>query len=528
MELDKQLRDEPLTVKDEADETVDLDLMVLLVDFYRGLKKYWWLIILVTLAASALTLYLSLTAYQPLFNAEATFTVSNQSTTGFGSDDFTSVYDYGTVTQMANTFPYILKSDLLQQVIREDLGVSKLNCSISAKGLEDTNLFILTVTSASRTDALEILNSAIYNYPKVAEFIIGDTQMNMLSDPSVGNLPYNQVSYLRQLLKGALIGFVTGLVLVAVYALLRRTVRNVDEIETKLNQRSIAVLPKVTFKHRSDSRANRLIILNKKVSSSYKESIRGLRSRTVKTMDDIGAKTLMVTSTLAGEGKDTIALNLALSIAQTGARVALVDADLRSQDLHTLLDMKERSLTLADVLRGEASLEQASFEMLVKGFFYVPCGLNKEHSVEKLSTSAFMQVLKKVEEGVDFLIINTPPCGMLADALTLAGMSDCVLYVIRQDTAHISSVIDGLQNIGYTGTNILGCVLNAASKGFAGYGYGYGYGYGGRYAYGSRYSYGKYGVYGQRSIEGNDIAGEAKEKTGRNSDRATKNLGGRA
>lgn len=519
-ELDLIMHKKSQIVTEEPGETEDLDLMVLLVDFYRGFKKFWWLLVLLVFAAAALTLYQSLRTYRPLYAAEASFAVSTRATTGYGNDDFSSIYDYGTVTQMARTFPYILNSNLLQQVIREELGVTRLNGSIYATGLEDTNLFILTVTSPSAEDASKILNAAIYNYPKVAEFIIGDTQMNILSEPSVSHFPINQVSYANKLLKGALIGLVAGLALLAAYALLRRTIRNVDEIETKLNQRSIGVLPKVTFKRRSSLKANRLNILNKHTSRSYKESIRGLRSRTIKKMDDFGAKSVIVTSAVAGEGKSTIALNLAISMAQTGVRVALVDADMRTQDLQVLLGVKEPPVTLAHVIRGEAKSEQSHYEIFVKGLYYVPCGFNKKYSVEMLSSPAFMEALNTLKEKVDYLVINTPPSGMLADAPTLAGISDSVLFVIRQDTAHISRVIDGLQNIGYTGVRILGCVLNEADPGFSGYGYGYGYG--GHYAYGSGNSYGKYGTYGQRDSAGNGAGGETREKHGQKLDKAPK------
>lgn len=104
-ELDLIMHKKSQIVTEEPGETEDLDLMVLLVDFYRGLKKFWWLLVLLVFAAAALTLYQSLRTYQPLYAAEASFAVSTRATTGYGNDDFSSIYDYGTVTQMARTFP---------------------------------------------------------------------------------------------------------------------------------------------------------------------------------------------------------------------------------------------------------------------------------------------------------------------------------------------------------------------------------------------------------------------------------------
>lgn len=472
----------------EGEAIVSPDLTVLLADFIKGLKRYWWLVAVLVVAVPTVNLYRNARAYRPLYKAEATFTVSTRATTSYGSDDYTAGYQNGTVTQMARTFPYILRSEVLLQVIREDLRVRSLNGTLSARGLEDTNLFVLSVTGSDPADALRILHSAIRNYPRVAEYIIGDTRLNMLAEPSVSSTPVNWVSTRSTLRRGGLTGLAAGLGLVALYALLRRTIRKADDIRTKLNQKNMGVLPRMRFKRRSGRARPQLIILNRQVCPSYKESIRGLRSRVTREMNKAGAKTLMVTSTLTGEGKSTVALNLALSIAQKGSRVALVDADLRRQDIRKLLGLKEPPATLAQALRGEATPEQARFELFVRGFFFVPCGLNRDQSVEVLRSAAFMGALEDLKRQVDYVILDTPPCGMLADALALAGVSDCLLYVIRQDTAPVSRVIDGLQSISCTGVRILGCVLNDAGAGFTGYGYGYGYG---------RYAYAHYGAYGE-------------------------------
>jgi succinoglycan biosynthesis transport protein ExoP len=282
------------------------------------------------------------------------------------------------------------------------------------------------------------------------------------------------------------------------YALTRRTIRQVDDIRKKLNQKSVGVLPHVTFRRRMDQSKQQLIVLNRWVSSAYKESIRSLRAHVIKAMDTRGTKVLMVTSTLPSEGKSTVALNLALSIAQKGARVALLDADLVNQSIHKLLNLQDLLHTLEHVLRGEAKLESACYEVFIKGFYFIPSGTNHDNSIETLRSPGFLQVLDTLEDKMDYVIIDSPPCGMLSDASALAGISDNLLYVIRQDTANVSQIIDGLQNIGYSGIHILGCVLNNASAGFEGYGYGYG----------SGYTYGNYGSYGEGKKHGDEALEE--------------------
>lgn len=489
-----------------------IDLMVLLVDIFKGFKKYWWLLALLVALSGAYSLLSSQVRHTPLYRAEATFTIATRSTTNIGSGDYGFAYSSGTVTQMARTFPYILGSDILQTIIKEDLGVSSLNGSISAQGVESTNLFILRVSSASQDDAYRILLSAIKNYPRVAEFIIGDTKLNMLSEPSVSQVPVNLVSRRSILKRGLMTGILLSGALLLLYAILRRTIRKEGDIRTALNQKSLGVLPRVVFKRRKQKGKDKLVILSRQVSPAYKESIRGLRTRMVKEMDEIGAKVLLITSTLPGEGKSTISLNLALALAQKGARVALLDADLRHQNIQRLLSVQTPLTGISDVLKGQALLQDAMHQLYQPGFYFVPYGENKGDTVEALRSAAFAGLVGELTDRMDYVLIDTPPAGILSDAAALAGLGHGVLYVIRQDMAKVSQVIDGLQSLAYSGIPIIGCVLNDASAGFTGYGYGYsyGYGYGGRYAYG----YGSRGSYGQRGTYGNERDDAVDESAG--------------
>ncbi len=482
----------------------EIDLQILLIDIYKSIKKFWWLVLILGLAASGLYLYMSTRNYVPYYLAKATFTVSTQTATNYGTADYSFSYD-GSVVKLTDTFPYILKSDILQQIIKEDLDTDYLNGSINATGVEFSNLFTLEVTSTDARDAYDILQSVIDNYPKVAEFIIGDTRINTLAEPTVSAQPINGISYKLTIFKGFLLGAFCGFLIIVMYAFFRKTVRKVDEIETKLNQKSLGIIPHVRFKRRSSEKQQRLVIMNRFVSNAFQEAIRALRTRILKIMDHGGMKVLLVTSTMPNEGKSIIALNLALSIAQKGSRVLLVDADLKRQQIQDLLSIKGKPVTFLDVMEGTAPLNIAVLETIMKDFNFLACGYAPDHSVEILSSSKFKYAFEALKKEMDYIIIDSPPCGLLADASVLAGICDSVLYVIKQDYAKIGKIIEGIQGIGYSGVNICGCVLNDAKAGLQGYGYGYGYGYGSHY-YGSHYGYGSYGRYGNYGEKNNDIS----------------------
>ena len=188
----------------QEDEVV-IDLGVLFSDMWRGFKKYWLPIVLIVLICTIGSMTLTMFFYTPMYRAEATFTVTPSSNANY--DDYTYNYNSSTASLMANTFPYIIESSLLQDIIKEDLGVDEIQADITAEAVENANMFSLTVTSQDGAWSYEVLMSVMENYPQVARYVIGDSTMNLLAEPSVPEEPYNATSYLRN---GG-IGFVAGI-----------------------------------------------------------------------------------------------------------------------------------------------------------------------------------------------------------------------------------------------------------------------------------------------------------------------------
>ena len=211
--------------------TFEIDLTVLVRDLLRSFGKLWWLTIMLAAFVAAVALLRSASAYQPMYKAEATFTVEtfNPSQSGY-----TFFYDNRTAAQMALTFPYLLDSDLLLERVKADLGVEYLNGVPSAKVVDNSNLFTLSVTSRDPQAAYDILLSLIKNYPAVAEYVIGKVQLNMIDYPEFPSLPYNSSQHIKYTAVGGAFGFVLGLGIVLLHALMRNTVRKESDVEEKL------------------------------------------------------------------------------------------------------------------------------------------------------------------------------------------------------------------------------------------------------------------------------------------------------
>lgn len=230
-----------------------IDIITLLHDVLRGVKKLWWACLLLTVLCAAGSWYTAKRAYRPLYRAAASFTVATGSGES-GGFSYGFYYNTATASQLARTFPYILESELLTDSIKQALGTDSITASLSASAVEDSNLFTLTATGANAESTLNVLNAAIDCYPEAARYVLGDIKLHMLSAPSLPTTPYNIFDGKRAALTGAAYGLLFGAGLILLYGCTRCTVRREEEIASKLHLLCLGTLPKVVFKKRSKSR----------------------------------------------------------------------------------------------------------------------------------------------------------------------------------------------------------------------------------------------------------------------------------
>jgi capsular exopolysaccharide synthesis family protein len=205
------------------------------------------------------------------------------------------------------------------------------------------------------------------------------------------------------------------------------------------------------------------------------EQFRTLRSRLYQLRNHHPLRTLLVTSSMAGEGKTFVAANLVRSIVrQSERRVLVIDADLRCPRLHTVLGAP-LAPGLSDYLRGDAD-EPSIIQHGEEGnLCMIPCGTRISDPSELLSNGRLKTLLDRVGPAFDWVILDSPPCLPVADAGIIAHWCDGVLLVVRAEFTPSAMILKSRQELKQH--NVVGVVLNAASD-KAHYGQYYG-GYGG-------------------------------------------------
>ena len=476
----------------KTSRNVDVHFKIYVTDFIKGLKKLWWVCVLLSVIFGSVLSVRGVMNYKPKYSASATFVVSMQSDSGVntGLSKYSYNYDVTTAEKLASTFPHILSSNLLQEMVCIQLDVPYMPASISATAVTGTNMFKLDATGSDPQKTYDTLLAVIDNYPAVAKHVIGTIKMDMITAPVFPKNPYNSTQVKENFITGATFGLIIGAVLIVCYAIFRNTIRTKNEIITDLNNTVLGTTPRVVFRKRGKKTDTSLLITNPKVMPVFSESVRVFRNITMNAIKK-DEKIIMITSTAPGEGKTTIATNLSISVASRRKKVLLIDGDLRNPSVTELLGVDAENL---DFSVKTDKYEIAFIEKY--NLYFLRFILNKKQE-GYMSTDFAKEVFDEVRDDFDYVFVDTPPCGLVSDAMFIAQASDAVVYVIYQDTVRVGKIKSTLNNLLSTDIRVLGCVLNGTIGGtggynYGGYGYGYGYGYGSKAGYGNKkYGYGE-------------------------------------
>jgi capsular exopolysaccharide synthesis family protein len=225
------------------------------------------------------------------------------------------------------------------------------------------------------------------------------------------------------------------------------------------------------------------LITQSRPQSQMAESYRALRTSLLLTSLGAPPKVILVTSALPEEGKTTTSINSAIVLAQKGTRVLLIDADLRRPSIHKTLGMAPGN-GLSNVLAGSATLQQAIVQSSISpGLLVLPAGTPPPNPAELLGSGNMRDVLAKLREQYDHIVIDTPPTLSVTDAVIMATRADAVILVIRAGQTTKQALRRARDLLTQVNARTCGVLLNAVNLNSPDYYYYYEY----QGKYGHRY-----------------------------------------
>jgi polysaccharide biosynthesis transport protein len=281
------------------------------------------------------------------------------------------------------------------------------------------------------------------------------------------------------------IAFVLALGLAFLLELLDSSVKTQDDIEKTIGVTFLGVIPTIEdgVKGAPVLKGSKDLYVLNHPKSAVAECCRAIRTNLLFMTPDRPAKTLLVTSGSPQEGKTTTAVNLAVTLAQSGLKVLLVDTDLRRPRLHKAFGIPSTPDGVSKAILGESDVFDMIRETGVPGLDLLPCGATPPNPAELLHAERFKRIVEQLSERYDRVIFDSPPVGAVTDATILARLTMGTVLVAQSGRTAKDALARARRLLGFSGVNVLGCILNDLDLSKQG---SYGYYYYSRYGYYSR------------------------------------------
>ncbi len=282
------------------------------------------------------------------------------------------------------------------------------------------------------------------------------------------------------------IGLIVGILLAFLFEHLDDTLKTSQEVEERVRAPILGVVPFVSSPKLSASGSGHIsLAAAKNPRSPFAEAARSLVTSLNFSTAEGAPKTIHVTSSSAGEGKTTVATNIAIAFARTGGKVLQIDADLRSPSLHHVHELPN-DLGLTNYLAGNTKPADIAQPTQIVGLFTITSGPLPPNPMELLASAKMFDLMSLVAERFDFVIIDGPPVIGLADAIVLSKLARSTIFVTAIGHTRHGTLEGAVKRLQTANANIIGAVVNRFDHAGGRYGYGYGYDYHYTYDYGVR------------------------------------------
>jgi non-specific protein-tyrosine kinase len=443
-----------------------------LVKYIRRLAGRWRVIAFVTVVCvGAATITTALTTR--LYQTHTTYYASTSHPNGdINSAMASSVY----AQQQVLSYAAVASSQRMAAAVVQELNLnvspSVVQSEISTSVDYGTVLVHVTVTDPSPTRALAIAESISRQYNRVLAAV--DTSnvsgvkvgMSMLTPPALPTSPSSPHAALNILL-GLVAGLLLGLGLAALRDVLDNRIKTSEQLVKAARAPSMGVIV-------DDPKTKRHVIASRAGAQNIRaENFRQLRANLQFANVDQHPRVIAVTSAIPSEGKTTVAINLASSLAEAGFTVCLVDADLRRPTVAKTLGMAA-AVGLTSVLIHQISLNDA-LQSAGSNLYVLTSGPLPPNPSEVLASSFVRTVIRQLLDKVDYVILDTAPLLPVSDGSEVCALADGALLVARTGATTEPMIRRGVQTLRQVDAKLLGVVLNrvALRRSSSEYGYSY-------------------------------------------------------
>lgn len=440
--------------------------------FIRQIIAKWYIVVMFVVVFSAAGFIIAKATYTERYSSTLIFSVVNKDQEFIDSEGgYATSSDMQASATIANNFKTLMErgdyfitmvESNVESLTGEDYDKNALRSIIDIELVADTTLVNVTVTSQDKELAYAVAKSIQDIYFEITEDAFPTANITV-ADSATPAVLASDSSTLIYTLAGFLAGAAIAILFILIRAKIQNKLLSTADIKNKFNIDIIATVSDIKGKKGDRSR---LLITDRNVGLPFIETFKLIRTKLENAKLKKGFSVFAITSSTESEGKTTCSTNIALSLAKSGKSVLLIDADLRKPAVCKTLGISiEGEKGIYDIVNGYKTFEESVKYIEKFNLYLLVASAAVADPSETLASDRMARLIEQAKKEFDYVIVDCPPAGVVADAAIVANYTDTIIFVTAEERVAIPQIEYALSDIMTTKVDVMGCIYNRAGTG---------------------------------------------------------------
>ena len=433
------------------------------------IKRFWLIVLCAELGFGAMYIYT--TRFLPdTYTASGTMYVNNGNP-NMEQYQYTNSNDLDSAVQLIDTYLIVVKSEKVMSSVVERLsdqypGITAGNVSstLSMASVSETGVASVRSTTNDPKLSRDIVNAVLDAAPSEIIRVVGAGNIEIIDYAVAPMLPDNRGAFRKGVLGGMAGAILAGCILLAMF-LMNQRISDTKDLTDNYTPPVLASIHRI----QEDNERSSAFLITKATDMEIVENYAKLRMNLLYTLVGKETKVVVVTSAVAGEGKSTIAANLAISCGMGDKKVLLVDGDLRRASQSRIFELSDHTKGMSEVLVGTSKWQDVILKNIRGNVDLLPAGHFPPNPAELLGSNEMQSLLKELEQAYDLVLLDMPPINIVSDPLVLSNSVAGCIFVTRQDYSDHREIRKALIEAEMAGMNVMGFVFYGEDIKEAGY-----------------------------------------------------------